>query len=441
MKDTTASPARAATRWLGILFFVTCTVLATLWFLGGAGWQPTEASSPAESKPANAEQVARGSYLARVGNCAHCHTASGGAAYAGGRAIDTPFGQIVSTNITPDRMAGIGGWNAQDFWLAMHHGMAKDGRALYPAFPYTSFTRISRADSDALFAYLQSVPASTTLRQPHDLRWPYSTQLALRVWRALYFKPAPAIATAPESEEEKGAYLVQGLGHCMECHSARNALGALSSSGKGGYVLPGSQWFAPSLGDRSQGSVADWSLPETVAFLQTGTNGKALASGPMAEVVLHGTQYLSDSDARAMAQYLKALPLQTPATVAGSSTPVTPVTPDATSNAKGATLYADHCASCHGDHGEGQAGAYPALAGNRAVTLANSNNLVLTVLGGGFAPATHGNPRPFGMPPFMLKLSDADIAAVLSYIRSAWGNAAAPVSEFDVNTPRRAQAR
>jgi len=412
-----------------MLLFVACAVLATLWFLGGSGLQ-ADAASSAQAAPATPAQIARGSYLARIGNCAHCHSARGGEAYAGGRAIDTPFGQVVSTNITPDRMAGIGTWTADDFWRAIHHGMAKDGRALYPAFPYTSYTRISREDADALFAYLQSLPAASALRKPHTLRWPYNTELALRVWRALYFKPAAPVAQAPVAGVERGAYLVQGLGHCMECHAARNTLGAMSASGKGGAVLPGSQWFAPSLTNPAQASVAPWTEEDTVRFLQTGVNAHALASGPMAEVVLHGTQYLNDADARGMATYLKALPQDpapAPTQVTGVSTP------------RGAKLYEDHCANCHGLQGQGQPGAYPALAGNRAVTMTPTNNLVLTVLGGGFAPSTHSNPRPYGMPPFVLQLGDADIAEVLTYVRSAWGNQAAPVSEFDVNTPRRSQ--
>jgi mono/diheme cytochrome c family protein len=412
-----------------MLVFVACVVLASLWFLGGDALHSSAlGSAPEAQAPATPEQIERGSYLARVGNCAHCHTARDGLPYAGGRAIDTPFGQVLSTNITPDRLAGIGTWSAQDFWRALHHGMAKDGRALYPAFPYTSFTRISRADSDALFAYLQSVPEASTLRQPHALRWPYNTALALRVWRALYFKPAASVPTAPTDVAARGAYLVDGLGHCMECHAARNALGAMASSGKGGAVLPGSQWFAPALNDPAQGSVAAWSEAETVRFLQTGINALAQASGPMADVVLHGTQYLSDADAQAMAVHLRALPQAAAA----------PTATDATA-ANGAQLYTDHCAACHGLQGLGQPGAYPALAGNRAVTLTPTNNLVLTVLGGGFGPSTHGNPQPFGMPPYMLQLNEAEIAAVLTYVRNAWGNQAAPVSALDVNTQSRVQ--
>ena len=396
----------------------------------GLAVPPSEPASPAATEP-------RGAYLARIGNCAHCHSARGGAPYAGGRALDTPFGSVLSSNITPDRTHGIGAWSADDFWHALHHGESKGGRLLYPAFPYTSFTHISRADSDALFAYLRTVPAQPRANQPHALRWPFNTQIALRVWRTLFFSPASTtpLATKPASggkdELQRGAYLVQGLGHCQECHGARNALGALSGA-PGGSLLPGSQWFAPSLNDPAQASVADWTVPDIARFLQTGVNNKALASGPMAEVVLHGTQYLSDADARAMALYLKALP-QTTAKVTRSGAVTTGL-------AAGAKLYESHCADCHGLQGQGRAPAYPALAGNRAVTMDNSNNLVLSVLGGGFAAATAGHARPFGMPPFMLQLNDSELAAVLTYVRNAWGNQASALGEFDINKLRRAQA-
>ncbi len=392
--------------------------------------RPAPASASGELQP-------RGAYLALVGNCAHCHTARGGAAYAGGRAIDTPFGAVLSSNISSDREHGIGAWSADDFWRALHHGESRNGRLLNPAFPYTSFTHMSRTDTDALLAYLQTVPAQSRANQPHALRWPLNTQLALRAWRTLFFRPAstPPLATNPlppgAAELQRGAYLVQGPGHCFECHGSRNLLGALTGD-RDGSVLPGSQWFAPSLSDPAQASVAGWTVEETARFLQTGVNDKAVASGPMAEVVLHGTQYLNDADALAMAQYLRALPQQP-----SGSAPQAVQRATATAGAK---LYEKHCADCHGQQGLGRAGVYPALAGNRAVLLANSNNLVHAVLGGGFAAATAGHARPYGMPPFMLQLSDSEIAAVLTYVRSAWGNRAAAVSEFDINKLRRSQA-
>lgn len=389
-------------------------------------------------RPAAAETpTERGAYLARIGNCALCHTAPGGAKYAGGKPVDTPFGTVYSSNITPDRASGIGHWTADDFWRALHHGQSRDGRLLYPAFPYTSYTRLTRDDSDALWSYLQTVPPAARNNTPHALRYPYSTQWALRLWRAVFFDPAtPQAAAVADPQLQRGAYLVQGLGHCAECHSPRNALGAMSTRtwlGAKPAALQG--WFAPSLENDVEAGVGAWSSADIRAFLQRGSNAHATASGPMAEVVTHSTQFLTDSDADAIGRFLQSqaravLPPATAVPAPGSA--VTQL---------GGSLYERHCEECHGKQGEGRAGAYPALAGNRAVTLARSDNLVQTVLQGGYAPATTHNPRPFGMPPFQLQMNDAQIAAVLTFIRNAWGNHAAPVSEFDINRQRTLQAR
>ena len=389
----------------------------------------------AQASPADREP--RGAYLARLGNCAHCHTMQGGLPFAGGRALDTPFGAVFSSNLTSDPVYGIGAWSADDFWRALHHGEAKGGRLLYPAFPYTSYTHISRSDSDALFAYLQTVPAQPRANQTHELRWPFNTQIALRAWRMLFFSPADAapvgasVVPPGNLEIQRGEYLVQGLGHCMECHGARNALGALSGAPVG-TVLPGSQWFAPSLNDTAQASVSTWSVEEIARFLQTGANSQALAQGPMAEVVQHGTQYLSDADAKAMALYLKAQPQVSPKTAKSA--------PANKGFKAGAKLYETHCADCHGLQGQGRPNAYPALAGNRAVLMDNANNLIHSVLDGGFAATTTGHARPFGMPPYRLQLNDAEIASVLTYVRNAWGNQAGAIAEFDINKLRRSLA-
>ena len=421
------------------VWLLAALLLVVLW--KGPQWSApaVDASAAASAAPADAATVERGQYLARIGNCAFCHTARGGDAFAGGRAIDTPFGSVTSSNITPDRNFGIGQWTAGEFWRAMHHGVSREGRLLYPAFPYTSYTHLTRQDSDALWAYLQTVPASTRSNTEHALPWPYSTQAALWAWRTLYFRAgeAPdALAQTPPAKTDtaawtRGAYLTQGLGHCFECHSSRNALGAVQGLGQGS-VLPGSRWYAPSLLDRAQASVADWSEDEVVAFLTRGSSARGLASGPMAEVVLHGTQYLQPQDARAMATYLRALPATT-------SQPLAALQPQDVSGLlrAGRKLYEQHCADCHGSQGQGVAGVYPALAGNRAASMENTHNLGQAVLRGGFAPATAGNPRPYGMPPFMMVLSDAEIATVLSYVRHEWGNTGGLVTEFDITQLRR----
>jgi len=396
------------------------------------GMAPPATATAAAPAPAN-DLATRGAYLARAGNCLACHTTQGGAPGAGGRGINTPFGTVYAGNITPDTRTGIGGWTSADFWQALHHGKSKDGRRLYPAFPYTSYTQVTRADADALHAYLMSLPPVERANTPHALRWPYSTQAALAVWRALYFSPGGFQADARQSAEwNRGAYLVRGLGHCAACHTTRNALGATDDKlDLAGGMIPSQNWYAPSLASPAEASVAGWPLADITQLLKTGTTARASMLGPMAEVVLHSTQHLSDADLQAMATYLKALP---PAAAPAKAPP--PV--EANVASRGARLYGQQCAQCHGERGEGVAGAYPPLAGNRAVTMTQTANLVQIVLNGGFAPATAGNPRPFGMPPYVLVLSDADTAAVLSHIRNAWGNQAAPVTELDVSRQRSA---
>lgn len=370
--------------------------------------------------------LTRGAYLARIGNCAVCHTARGGDPYAGGRGIDTPFGKVYASNLTPDPIQGIGQWTAEDFWQALHNGKSRDGRMLNPAFPYTSYTHVTREDSDALWTYLRTVKPSGRANTPHSLHWPTGTQLALRAWRLLYFTPAEP-AASPVGANQRGKYLVRGLGHCTQCHAQRNALGGIATTEQGG-LMPTIPWYAPSLQGQSDSRLATWTVQDVRTFLVTGRNGHASASGPMAEVVLHGTQYLTEADADAIAVYLKSASPPAPLQPGVRAVPV--------NTSRGATLYENQCAQCHGKDGLGQNKAYPPLAGNRAVTQAHTSNLILKVLHGGFAPATAGNPKPFGMPPFLLFMSDAEIAAVLTYIRSAWGNTGTAISEFDINRIR-----
>lgn len=371
--------------------------------------------------------VEKGAYLARAGNCAACHTARGGAAYAGGRGIDTPFGAIQAPNLTPDDATGLGRWTADEFWRAMHNGRSRDGRLLYPAFPYPSYTKVTREDSDALYAYLRSLPPVHQPNVPHTLRFPYSTQAALAVWRALFFAPGEFEPVPARSAEwNRGAYLVEGLGHCAACHAPRNPLGATRDSlGLSGGVIPMQGWYAPSLASASEAGVATWAQQEVVDLLRTGVSAHGSTMGPMAEVVFRSTQHLSDDDLRAMATYLQALP-QRDAEV--EEIPRA----DPAIMLKGGKLYDQHCAQCHGRQGEGRPGAFPALADNRAVTLPVAVNVIHAVLEGGYAPATTGNPRPYGMPPYGQALDDGEIAAVVTYIRQSWGNQAPAVSSLEV---------
>ena len=384
---------------------------------------------------ATPERIAHGAYLARAGNCAGCHTARGGAAYAGGRGIETPFGTVYASNITPDARTGIGEWTSAHFWRALHNGRSRDGRLLYPAFPYPNYTSVTRADADALFAYLRSLPPVAQPNRPHALRFPYATQAALAVWRVLYFRPGRFEPTGQRAAAwNRGAYLVQGLGHCNACHASRNALGATSGTlDLGGGLIPVQNWYAPSLTSTQEAGVQTWEPAQIVRLLKSGVAAGASVLGPMAEVVAGSTQYLSDADLRAMAEYLKSLP-QTPPRAADA------LRADTRTLDHGATVYDKQCVQCHGDQGEGVAGAYPRLAGNRAVTMESPANLVHVVLEGGFPPATPGNPRPFGMPPLATTLNDDDIAAVLSFIRSSWGNQADAVTAYEVSRYRNRRA-
>jgi mono/diheme cytochrome c family protein len=407
--------------------------IAVLWRLNHLD----EAGIAADAPPLRptAAQIERGAYLARAGNCAACHTARGGEPYAGGRGIETPFGTVFAGNLTPDVQTGIGRWSADEFWRALHNGRSRDGRFLYPAFPYPEFTRIKREDADAIFAFLQSLPAAQQPSRPHALRFPYDNPLALVIWRALYFRPT-TFADDPTHDAawNRGAYLVRGLGHCNACHASRNLLGAtLSGVELGGGLIPMQNWYAPSLASPLEAGVADWNDEQVIALLKHGVSPRGSVLGPMAEVVFRSTQHLNDADLHAMATFLRAVPPAAPAASTPTGETVAPAAADSDVMRSGERIYATNCAGCHGDHGEGAvtpagAPAYPTLAGNRAVTMDPPANLIRVVATGGFAPTTTGNPQPFGMPPFSQALSDAEVAAVITYIRGSFGNRAGEVT-------------
>ena len=410
---------------LGLLVIVAAAI-------GAAAWPRAEfipASSPA-AWAATPDNIARGAYLARAGDCMACHTARGGLPYAGGRGLATPFGTVYAPNITPDAQTGIGAWTADDFWHALHNGIARGGRLLYPAFPYPNMTKTTRADADALYAYLRSLAPVRQPNQPHALRFPYDRQIVLAGWRLLYFKPGVYVPQpARGADWNRGAYLVEGLGHCAACHSPRNGLGATGARLSGG-MIPTIGWYAPALDAAGEAGLRDWDQAHIVQLLRTGVAPRGAVFGPMAEVVGQSLQYLSDADAGAMAAYLHALP--------GDPGPRQPSAPPSDAVMKaGRDLYEHHCADCHGADGRGTriAGqpAYPPLAGNGALTMADPVNAIRIVLNGGFPPATAGNPRPFGMPPYSPQLDDAEVAAVVTYVRNSWGNAAPPVTPPEVN--------
>lgn len=431
---TPQGAARRGRWWAGAAMLALAVVAA---LAATAGWWDRAADlrqpEPATRAAAGAAAAQRGAYLAQVGHCAGCHTARGGAPMAGGRVITTPFGAVVSANLTPDAQAGLGRWTAAAFRRALQQGRSADGRALLPACPYPNFSLVSDRDADDLFAWLQSLPAQPQAVPPHSLRWPYGLPAALTAWRAVNFRPAqlpPPPANAPP-DWTRGAYLVGGLGHCSACHGAHDSWGATGGAFDfRGSEVPAQGWLAPSLADPAAAGVQAWTDDDVATLLQHGRNRHATVSGPMAVVVAHSTQHLSTADARAMAGFLRRLP-------AAAAEPSAPGrAPAAELLKRGAGLYADHCADCHGRAGQGVDDNGPPLAGNRAVALASPVNVLRVVLGGGFGPSTPGHPRPPGMPPFATLLSDEDVAAVVTHVRWVMGPRASAVDALDVNRQR-----
>ncbi|CAM4403020.1 Alcohol dehydrogenase [Bordetella tumbae] len=424
-----------------LTLFVAC--LAAVGVLYWMGTRDDTAPSPAVVQAgaggtAEGQQlVEQGRYLARLGNCMGCHTVPGGQAYAGGTPIPTPFGTLYGPNITPDSQAGIGGWTADDFWQALHNGKSKDGSLLYPAFPYTEYTRVSRADSDALFAFLRTVAPSSQPSRAHELKFPYDQRGLLAFWRALYFEPGVLPVDEGQSVQwNRGRYLVEGLGHCAACHAPRNSLGATQAAdGLAGGMIAGLDWYAPALTADPVRGLGKWDAQDIATLLRTGMAPHSTASGPMAEVVLGSSQYLSEDDALAMGTYLKSLPVAQSGPVSNGQSDVA-AQPSTAVMDRGGKLYAQYCAQCHQEQGQGSGLAWPPLAGNPTVTAPSPVNAIRLVLDGAFAPATAANPRPHGMPPFGQVLGDTDIAALVSFIRFSWDNRASAVTAFEVKRVR-----
>jgi mono/diheme cytochrome c family protein len=395
-------------------------LLAAVLALGACGHEEGQGAAPSA---ATANLVETGRYLAQAGDCAACHSVPGGVEYAGGRPVVTPYGSIYTTNLTPDAATGLGNWSAEDFWQALHNGRSKTLGLLYPAFPFTNFTKLSRADSDAIFAYLKSLPAARSPTPAAQMRFPYGFRPLMRVWRALYFRPGSYRPDAAKPASwNRGAYLVEGLGHCDACHSERNLLGAVKpASALQGGLMAGSGWYAPPIAGNQD--------PQLPRLLREGLSEHAVASGPMASVVYYSLQHLSAEDAQAIADYLGSLPA--PASSRDQEARLVGTAEASLLANRGRNLYQKQCQDCHAADGSGKLPAYPALAGNPAL-LGPPVNAVRMIANGGFAPGTAGNPRPYGMPAFIGDLSDEDIAAVLTYVRSSWGNAAPPVSAVEV---------
>lgn len=423
---------RFGLRILLVLVVAAALGVSVLWWL-----RPGMLPKPLHPAKANTttEAITRGEYLARAGDCVACHSEPNGKAFAGGRAMPTPFGSLFVPNITPDEETGIGLWTSDDFYRMLHTGVSRDGTLLYPAMPFASYTKVTRSDSDAMFAFLQSVTPVRQRNRPHELKFPFNDRDLLIGWRTLYFKEGEFQADPKESTQwNRGAYLVQGLGHCAMCHTAINALGGSSESKAfEGGMIPNQNWYAPSLTSNREAGLGDWPLSDIADLLQVGASHRGTTYGPMAEVVYNSLQYVTDEDAAAMAVYLKSLPKRdSEAPPSSQARLVDPAVMEL-----GRKVYAAQCAACHGDEGAGQAPAYPPLKGNQSITMLSPVNSIRMVLNGGYAPGTYKNPRPYGMPPFNHILSDDEVSAVVTYIRLAWGNNGTPVTSAEANELRK----
>jgi len=375
-----------------------------------------------------ADQVTRGQYLAVAGDCAACHTSPSGKPFAGGLPIETPFGTLLSANITPDRQAGIGAWSDDEFVHSMQQGIAPGGMHLYPAMPYPSFTHVTRDDLLALRAYLSTLDAVSDPVATNRLPFPFNIRASVIVWNALNFSPGEFRADPTRSAEwNRGAYLVNGLGHCGACHTPKNLLGGDKSAAplSGAAVLG---WYAPPLDDNTRTGLGAWRVEDIVSYLKSGWGGGQAATGTMALVVANSSSQLSDADLHSIAVYLKAIaaPAQAPA----------PLDKTTASMRSGKALYIANCSACHTSSGEGVAGLAPTLANSAIVQAASTDTLLDVVLNGAQAVATDAAPTAPGMPAFGWQLSDEQIATLLTYIRNDWGNAGSAVAASDVRAMR-----
>jgi mono/diheme cytochrome c family protein len=375
------------------------------------------------------EEIARGRYLAIVGDCAGCHNAPGGRPYAGGLPIETPFGTLVSPNITPDRERGIGAWSDDEFVNAMQDGTRRGGEHLYPAMPYTYYTKATREDVLAIRAYLETVDPVRNEVKVNQLPFPFNLRASMVGWNELYFKRGTFTPVAGKSDEwNRGAYLVEGLGHCGLCHTAKNAMGGDETArALQGSALQG--WYAPNLTSDPRTGLGSWSVDDVVAYLKTGHNNVSAATGPMSDVIVHSTSRMTDADLRAIAVYLKGQPAP------GGESPK-PISGEDRMMRAGGAIYLDDCAACHTSGGSGIPQLFPALKGSPSVQSADPASLIRVVLRGAQSVATDPAPTGSAMPALGWKLSDDEVAAVVTYIRNSWGNAASSVLTRDVASAR-----
>jgi mono/diheme cytochrome c family protein len=385
-------------------------------------------TQPIPDSVTNAAQLRRGQYLVAAGDCMSCHLRDGGEPLAGGLGLKTPFGVIYTPNITSDKETGIGNWTSEQFYRAMHDGIDDEGKNLYPAFPYPWFRLVSREDDNAILAFLKSTPATAYTPPKNALPFPLNFRSMVKGWNLLYLSAHEFQMDPRQSPEwNRGAYLVNGLGHCGGCHTPKNGLGADKTK----LELHGAtidNWVAPDLTANDRAGLGAWSIDDVAEYLRDGRNAHAGAGGAMADVITYSTSLMNDADRHAMAVYLKS---QAPSPNAASAQP------DPGAMRRGAEIYSDACASCHLENGVGQPRYFPPLGPNAMLQQADPIGLEHLILAGGRIGISPARPSPLAMPSFAWKLNDQEVADVSTYIRNSWGNRAAPVSVSDVRAARK----
>lgn len=416
------------------------------YFLASLGLSLATLGGLSSAHAADQDLVTRGQYLARAGDCMACHSAAGKPAYSGGLAIDSGHGIIYSTNITPDKEHGIGNYSQAQFAAAVRHGVRADGTPLYPAMPYPSYAKVSDEDIQALYAYfMQGVKPVATTPPPSQMSFPFNLRWGMKLWNVFFANDKPFRAQDGWSAEiRRGAYLVEGLGHCGSCHTPRGfAMNEKASDSSQAQFLAGGDlngWAVPALRGMSH-----WSAQDIVDYLQTGRNKTASVAGEMSLVVEHSTAHLKGEDLQAIAAYLKMLSPVAPS----RNSRVTPQGAEATTRkltaardlTLGERLYLDNCAACHFVNGRGAAGVFPALDGATVVNADNPSALLHVILAGARTPSTEKAPSVLVMPGFAHRLSDQEAAELASFVRQAWGNQAGAVSESEAGKMRAGIAR
>ena len=377
--------------------------------------------------------IKRGEYLSHLGDCVACHTNKDGKPMAGGLELKTPFGALYSTNITPDKKTGIGRYTFEQFDRAMRKGVAADGHNLYPAMPYPSYSKMTTDDMHALYQYLMFGVAPVEQKNiPSQMKWPYNMRWGLSFWNILFGGSKPYIQDSAQSSQwNRGAYIVQGMGHCGSCHTPRGLLfqeKAMSQDGSNGkYFLSGStvdSWHAVNLRNL-------WTAPEIVTFLKTGKNQHATAYGTMTEVIGLSTQHFTDKDLMAMAIYLKSLSNESDEQMQ----PILAVEKSQLYKTKNGLSYYQFCSTCHLSDGKGVPKVFPPLAGNKSILSDDPTSVIHVVLSGWRSAETKTNHRIVGMPEYG-SLDDAELAGIISFIRSSWGNSAPAVTPNQVKVVR-----